>query len=96
MAGGASLLIAIIMVDFGVFALVKQNVAPQYYIDANGVERQVKLIRINDRLVYDNITKAVYWNDKAHGDDGHMTEYLGEHLRPFKYVNGRIVEKKGD
>ena len=34
------------MVDFGVFALVKQNVAPQYYIDANGVERQVKLIRI--------------------------------------------------
>lgn len=94
MAGGASLLIAIIMVDFGVFALVKQNVAPQYYIDANGVERQVKLIRINDRLVYDNITKAVYWNDKAHGDDGHMTEYLGEHLRPCKYVNGRIVEKK--
>lgn len=49
-----------------------------------------------DRLVYDNITKAVYWNDKAHGDDGHMTEYLGEHLRPCKYVNGRIVEKKGD
>lgn len=96
MAGGASLLIAIIMVDFGVFALVKQNVAPQYYIDANGVERQVKLIRINGRLVYDNITKAVYWNDKAHGDDGHMTEYLGEHLRPCKYVNGRIVEKKGD
>ena len=96
MAGGASLLIAIIMVDFGVFALVKQNVAPQYYIDANGVERQVKLIRINDRLVYDNITKAVYWNDKAHGDDGHMTEYLGENLRPCKYVNGRIVEKKGD
>lgn len=96
MAGGASMLIAIIMVDFGVFALVKQNVAPQYYIDANGVERQVKLIRINDRLVYDNITKAVYWNDKAHGDDGHMTEYLGEHLRPCKYVNGRIVEKKGD
>lgn len=96
MAGGASLLIAIIMVDFGVFALVKQNVAPQYYIDANGVERQVKLIRINDRLVYDNITKAVYWNDKAHGDDGHMTEYLGEHLKPCKYVNGRIVEKKGD
>lgn len=96
MAGGASLLIAIIMVDFGVFALVKQNVAPQYYIDANGVERQVKLIRINDRLVYDNITKAVYWNDKAHGDDGHMTEYLGEHLRPCKCVNGRIVEKKGD
>lgn len=96
MAGGASLLIAIIMVDFGVFALVKQNVAPQYYIDANDVERQVKLIRINDRLVYDNITKAVYWNDKAHGDDGHMTEYLGEHLRPCKYVNGRIVEKKGD
>lgn len=96
MAGGASLLIAIIMVDFGVFVLVKQNVAPQYYIDANGVERQVKLIRINDRLVYDNITKAVYWNDKAHGDDGHMTEYLGEHLRPCKYVNGRIVEKKGD
>lgn len=96
MAGGASLLIAIIMVDFGVFALFKQNVAPQYYIDANGVERQVKLIRINDRLVYDNITKAVYWNDKAHGDDGHMTEYLGEHLRPCKYVNGRIVEKKGD
>lgn len=96
MAGGASLLIAIIMVDFGVFALVKQNVAPQYYIDANGVERQVKLIRINDRLVYDNITKAVYWNDKTHGDDGHMTEYLGEHLRPCKYVNGRIVEKKGD
>lgn len=94
MAGGASLLIAIIMVDFGVFALVKQNVAPQYYIDANGVERQVKSIRINDRLVYDNITKAVYWNDKAHGDDGHMTEYLGEHLRPCKYVNGRIVEKK--
>ena len=90
------MLIAIIMVDFGVFALVKQNVAPQYYIDANGVERQVKLIRINDRLVYDNITKAVYWNDKAHGDDGHMTEYLGEHLRPCKYVNGRIVEKKGD
>ena len=84
------------MVDFGVFALVKQNVAPQYYIDANGVERQVKLIRINDRLVYDNITKAVYWNDKAHGDDGHMTEYLGENLRPCKYVNGRIVEKKGD
>ena len=96
MAGGASLLIAIIMDDFGVFALVKQNVAHQYYIDANGVERQVKLIRINDRLVYDNITKAVYWNDKAHGDDGHMTEYLGEHLRPCKYVNGRIVEKKGD
>lgn len=90
------LLIAIIMVGFGVFALVKQNVAPQYYIDANGVERQVKLIRINDRLVYDSVTKAVYWNDKAHGDDGHMTSYLGEHLRPCKYVNGRIVEKKGD
>lgn len=95
MAGGASL-IAIIMVGFAVFALVKQNVAPQYYIDANGVERQVKLIRINDRLVYDSVTKAVYWNDKAHGDDGHMTSYLGEHLRPCKYVNGRIVEKKGD
>lgn len=90
------LLIAIIMVGFGVFALVKQNVTPQYYIDANGVERQVKLIRINDRLVYDSVTKAVYWNDKAHGDDGHMTSYLGEHLRPCKYVNGRIVEKKGD
>ena len=90
------LLIAIIMVGFGVFALVKQNVTPQYYIDANGAERQVKLIRINDRLVYDSATKAVYWNDKAHGDDGHMTSYLGEHLRPCKYVNGRIVEKKGD
>ena len=66
MAGGASL-IAIIMVGFAVFALVKQDVTPQYYIDANGVERQAKLIRINDRLVYDSVTKAVYWNDKAHG-----------------------------
>ena len=46
------LLIAIIMVGFEAFALVKQDVTPQYYIDANGVERQVKLIRINDRLVY--------------------------------------------
>ena len=90
------LLIAIIMVGFEAFALVKQDVTPQYYIDANGVERQVKLIRINDRLVYDSATKAVYWNDKAHGNDGHMTSYLGEHLRPCKYVNGRIVEKKGD
>lgn len=90
------LLIAIIIVGFAVFALVKQDVTPQYYIDANGVERQVKLIRINDRLVYDSATKAVYWNDKAHGDDGHMTSYLGEHLRPCKYVNGRIVEKKED
>lgn len=88
------LLIAIIIVGFAVFALVKQNVAPQYYIDANGVERQVKLIRINDRLVYDSVTKAVYWNDKAHGDDGHMTSYLGEHLRPCKYINGRVVEQK--
>lgn len=84
------LLIAIIMVGFEAFALVKQDVTPQYYIDANGVERQVKLIRINDRLVYDSATKAVY------GNDGHMTSYLGEHLRPCKYVNGRIVEKKGD
>lgn len=90
------LLIAIIMVGFEAFALVKQDVTPQYYIDANGVERQVKLIRINDRLVYDSATKAVYWNDKAHGNDGHMTSYLGVHLRPCKYVNGRIVEKKGD
>lgn len=93
MAGGASL-IAIIMVGFAVFALVKQDVTPQYYIDANGVERQAKLIRINDRLVYDSVTKAVYWNDKAHGDDGHMTEYLGEYLRPCKYMNGRVVEQK--
>lgn len=93
MAGGASL-IAIIMVGFAVFALVKQDVTPQYYIDANGVERQAKLIRINDRLVYDSVTKAVYWNDKAHGDDGHMTEYLGKHLRPCKYMNGRVVEQK--
>lgn len=54
------LLIAIIMVGFEAFALVKQDVTPQYYIDANGVERQVKLIRINDRLVYDSATKAVY------------------------------------
>lgn len=52
------------MVGFAVFALVKQDVTPQYYIDANGVERQAKLIRINDRLVYDSVTKAVYWNDK--------------------------------
>lgn len=92
----ALLLIAIMMVGFGLFALVKQDVTPQYYIDANGVEQQVKLIRINDRLVYDSVTKAVYGNDKAHGDDGHMTSYLGGHLRPCKYVDGKIVEKKGD
>ena len=93
MAGGASLLIAIIMVGFGVFALVKQNVAPQYYIDEKGIQREVKFVKINNYLYYDDYTKAVYYQ-KSSAKAACMVQYVGKHLRPCKYINGRVVEQK--
>ena len=40
---------------------------------------------------YDDYTKAVYYQE---GRAGRMVQYVGKHLKPCKYINGRVVEQK--
>ena len=63
----------------------------RYYTDENGIQREVKFVKINNYLYYDDYTKAVYYQE---GRAGRMVQYVGKHLKPCKYINGRVVEQK--
>lgn len=71
----------------------KDSTYPQQYNDEKGIERNLKLVKINDFLVYDNITKIVYWKDnrKRYAD---LSPYIGKHAHMCKYIDGKIVEYK--
>lgn len=50
-------------------------------------------MKINNYLYYDDYIKAVYYQ-KSSAKAACMVQYVGKHLRPCKYINGRVVEQK--
>lgn len=88
------LTIICIIVLIGGFWLYKadnQQKSDRYYIDEKGIQREIKFVKINNYLYYDDYTKAVYYQSER---TECMVQYVGKHLKPCKYINGRVVEQK--
>lgn len=87
------IILAIVFLLGMVYLASKDSTYPQHYNDEKGVERNLKLVKINDFLVYDNVTKIVYWKDnrKRYAD---LSPYIGKHAHMCKYIDGKVVEYK--
>lgn len=88
------LVILAIVFLFGMgYRASKDSTYPQQYNDEKGIERNLKLVKINDFLVYDDVTKIVYWKDnrKRYSD---LSPYIGKHAHMCKYIDGKVVEYK--
>lgn len=87
------IILAVVFLIGMVYMASKDSTYPQQYHDEKGIGRSLKLVKINDFLVYDSITKIVYWKDsrKNYAD---LSPYIGKHAHMCKYINGKIVEYK--
>lgn len=83
--------IVVLIGGFGLYKADNHQKSDRYYTDENGIQREVKFVKINNYLYYDDYTKAVYYQE---GRAGRMVQYVGKHLKPCKYINGRVVEQK--
>lgn len=87
----AIICIIVLIGGFWLYKADNQQKSDRYYTDENGIQREVKFVKINNYLYYDDYTKAVYYQE---GRAGRMVQYVGKHLKPCKYINGRVVEQK--
>ncbi len=85
--------IVVLIGGFWLYKADNQQKSDRYYIDEKGIQREVKFVKINNYLYYDDYTKAVYYQ-KSSAKAACMVQYVGKHLRPCKYINGRVVEQK--
>lgn len=56
--------------------MLKEKNEPQHYNDEKRIERNLKLTRINHKMVYDSVTKVVYWNNKCESTKSGICLYL--------------------
>ena len=89
----AIICIIVLIGGFWLYKADNQQKSDRYYIDEKGIQREVKFVKINNYLYYDDYTKAVYYQ-KSSAKAACMVQYVGKHLRPCKYINGRVVEQK--
>lgn len=83
--------IVVLIGGFWLYKIDNHQKLDRYYTDENGIQREVKFVKINNYLYYDDYTKVVYCQE---GRARCMVQYVGKHLKPCKYINGRVVEQK--
>ena len=72
----AIICIIVLIGGFWLYKADNQQKSDRYYIDEKGIQREVKFVKINNYLYYDDYTKAVYYQ-KSSAKAACMVQYVG-------------------